>query len=140
MDVITAFLNGIVTENIYMETPAGFEGYGDKGKVVKLNKALYGLKQAPKVWYEHIDTWLTNQGLTRSFSDPNLYYSLNDKGQHTIILLYVDDLLITGDDEANIQLLQSALIEEFEMIDLGASKQYLGAEFQYHSDGIWVHQ
>jgi hypothetical protein len=59
IDVITAFLNGLITKDIHMEILEGFKGYGDPTKVVKLNKAFYGLKQAPKVWYERIDTWLT---------------------------------------------------------------------------------
>jgi hypothetical protein len=59
MDVITAFLNGIIKEDIYMEIPKGFPGAGDPSKVCKINRALYGLKQSPKAWYERIDAWLT---------------------------------------------------------------------------------
>ena len=97
MDVVTAFLNEHLDEEIYMEIPDGFPGAGDPTKVCKINRALYGLKQAPKSWYERIDAWFVLQGLTRSQNDPNLYYSLTN-GKYVIILLYMDDLLITGDN------------------------------------------
>jgi hypothetical protein len=65
-----------------------------------------------------------------------MYYKISDTGLYTIILLYVDDLLITGDDEANINIIQAALKMEFEMTNLGQASQYLGAEFEYHKLGI----
>jgi hypothetical protein len=58
MDIVTAFLNGLIKEDIYLEIPEGLEYYGDPNKVLKLNMALYGLKQVPRVWYERIDSWL----------------------------------------------------------------------------------
>jgi hypothetical protein len=140
MDVVTAFLSGLIKEDIYLEIPEGFEEYGNPTKVLKLNRALYGLKQAPRVWYERIDTWLRNQGLIRSKNDPNLYFYTNSQGQYTIVLLYVDDLLVTGDNDSMIKTIQQALLENFEMTDLGEAKQYLGVEFEYHSSGIYIHQ
>jgi hypothetical protein len=140
MDVITAFLNGAIIEDIFMETPKGFEGHGDPTKVVKLNKALYGLKQIPKVWYDRIDSWLVSQGLTKSDSDSNMYFSINALGKYTVILLHVNDLLITSDDILNIQQIQHALVRDFDMTDLRIASQYLGAEFSYHTSGIWIHQ
>ena len=74
MDVITAFFNGDINEDIFMEIPHGFPGAGNPTLVCKINCALYGLKQAPKAWYDKINSWLHNLGLTRSTSDPNLYY------------------------------------------------------------------
>jgi hypothetical protein len=56
MDVVTAFLNRLIKEDIYLEIPEGFEEYGNSYKVLKLNKAIYGLKQASRVWYERIDS------------------------------------------------------------------------------------
>ena len=85
MDVITAFLNGTLNEEIYMEIPDGFPFAGDATKVCKIKKALYGLKQAPKAWYERINSWLLSQGLSRSKNDPNLYFSRKD-GKLTILL------------------------------------------------------
>jgi transposase InsO family protein len=108
MDVITAFFNGVLNEEVYMEIPAGFSGAGDPTKVCKINRALYGLRQSPKAWYKHIDTWLTSQGLSRSNFDPNLYFA-DDHGKLTIVLLYVDDMLITGDNENEIRRIQTQL-------------------------------
>jgi hypothetical protein len=139
MDVVTAFLNGFLEEEIYMEIPDGFPGAGDPTKVCKINRALYGLKQAPKSWYERIDAWFINQGLKRSENDPNMYYSLKDE-KYVIILLYVDDLLITGDNSQEISRLQSELQKEFEMSDLGTAQNYLGVEIEYHPSGIFLHQ
>ena len=139
MDVITAFLNGTLLEDIYMEIPNGFPNAGDITKVCKINKALYGLKQAPKAWYERIDSWLIAQGLCRSSTDPNLYYS-NHNGKITILLLYVDDLLITGDNYEEISRLKQALHQEFEMTDLGYATNYLGAEIHNRSDIIFICQ
>jgi hypothetical protein len=96
----------------------GFEEYGNPNKVLKLNRALYGLKQAPKVWYERIDSRLRNQGLTHRKNDLNLYFHLNTQGQYIVVLLYVDDLLVTGDKNPMITSLQKALLENFEMTDL----------------------
>lgn len=139
MDVKTAFLNGHLSEEVYMEIPDGFDGAGDPTKVCKLNKALYGLKQAPKAWYSRIDSWLTQQGMKKSTADPNMYCREID-GKHTVVLLYVDDLLITGDNEKEIKKIQAALTKNFEMTNLGLAKLYLGVEFEYTPSGIWLHQ
>jgi hypothetical protein len=78
IDVIIAFLNGILNDEVYMEIPEGFDGAGDPTKVCKINCALYGLRQSPKAWYGRIDTWFIKQGLQRSNYDPNLYFSNKD--------------------------------------------------------------
>jgi hypothetical protein len=77
--------------------------------------------------------------LTKSEADSNLYYFVKE-GKTIMILLYVDDLLLTGDNEEELNRIQSALQEDFEMTDLGIAQNYLGAEFEYHSLGIYVHQ
>ena len=114
MDIVTAFLNRFLDEEIYMEILDRFPEAGDPTKVCKINRALYGLKQAPKSWYKRIDAWFIKQGLERSENDPNLYYSLKDK-KYVIILLYIDDLLIIGDNSQEISRLQSELQKEFKM-------------------------
>ena len=91
MDVKTAFLNPLLNEIVYMTQPKGFE-FDDH--VYHLRKALYGLKQAPRAWYQDIDKFLKTLGFTSSASDPNLYIS-----QDIILILYVDDMLITVKDK-----------------------------------------
>jgi histone deacetylase 1/2 len=139
MDVITAFLNGTINEDVLMEIPEGFPEFGNPTRVCRIKRALYGLKQAPKAWYSRIDAWLTSQGYTRSKYDPNLYFATKD-GKRVFILLYVDDLLITGDDKERIAQLKAALKQEFAMTDLGHAKQYLGAEILRFPHGILITQ
>jgi hypothetical protein len=98
MDVKTAFLNGVIEEEVYIEQPQRFEVEDKKSHVCKLKKDLYGLKQAPRAWYGHIDSFLTSLGFTKSKSDSNLYFKvMND--EPIIILLYVDDLFLTGEEK-----------------------------------------
>ena len=73
LDFKSAFLNGVLEEEIYIEQPPGFVVKGQEAKVLRLKKALYGLKQAPRAWYNIIDQYFTNQGFRRSKSEPTLY-------------------------------------------------------------------
>ena len=139
MDAIIAFLNGNLTDEVYMEIPEGFPGAGDPTKVCRLKRALYGLRQAPRVWYDKINTWLQQQNLRQSDSDPNLFYSVENE-RYTIVLIYVDDMLITGDNKTKILALQRVLTDAFDMTDLGIAHEYLGVEFEYCTSGIWIHQ
>eukprot|EP00253_Pinus_taeda_P010262 PITA_10262 len=95
MDVKTAFLNGFIQEEVYIEQPQGFEVHGKESHVCRLKKALYGLKQAPRAWYSRIDTYLQGMGFTKSEADPNLYFIVIGE-EPLILVLYVDDLVITG--------------------------------------------
>eukprot|EP00253_Pinus_taeda_P004118 PITA_04118 len=97
MDVKTAFLHGSTKEEVYMEQPEGVEIYDRKSHVCKLKKALYGLKQAPRAWYERIDSYLMKLRFNRSEADPNLYFKVEDD-KPLILVLYVDDLFLTGAD------------------------------------------
>jgi hypothetical protein len=98
MDIKTAFPNGVIEEEVYIEKPHGFEVEDKKSHVCKLKKALYGLKQAPRAWYGRIDIFLTSLGFTKSKADSNLYFKvMND--EPVILLLYVDDLFLTGEEK-----------------------------------------
>ena len=78
MDVKTAFLNGIIEEEVYIEQPEGFIVHKKDSHVCKPRKALYGLKQAPRARYGRIDKYLINLGFTKIDADPNLYYKIVD--------------------------------------------------------------
>ena len=95
MDVKTAFLNGFIQEEVYIEQPQGFEVHGKESHVCRLKKALYGLKQAPRAWYSRIDTYLQGLGFTKSEADPNLDFIVISE-EPLILVLYVNDLIITG--------------------------------------------
>ena len=95
MDVKTTFLNGMIEEEVYIKQPQGFEVEDKVTHVCKLKKALYGLKQAPRAWYGRIYSFLTILVFTKSKVDPNLYFKVMDD-EPIILLLYVDDLFLTG--------------------------------------------
>jgi hypothetical protein len=76
MDVKSAFLNGVIEEEVYIEKPQGFEVEDRKSHVYRLKKSLYGLKQAPRAWYGHIDSFLMSLGFTKSKADSNLYFKI----------------------------------------------------------------
>jgi hypothetical protein len=126
MDVKTTFLNGVIEEKVYIEKPQGFEVEDRKSHVCRLKKALYGLKQAPRAWYGRIDSFLTRLGFTKSKEDSNLYFKvMND--EPVILLLYVDDLFLTGEENL-ITECKKRLASKFEMKDLGLMYYFLGLE------------
>ena len=92
------FVNGVLEEEVYIEQPQGFEVKDRVTHVCKLKKALYGLNQAPRAWYGRIDSFLTSLGFTKSKADPKLYMKVVDDGP-VILLLYVDDLFMTGKEK-----------------------------------------
>jgi hypothetical protein len=122
----TAFLNGVIEEEVYIEKPKGFEVEDRKTHVYKLKNALYILKQAPRAWYGKIDGFLTSLGFTKSKADSNLYFKvMND--EPVILLLYVDDLLLIGKENL-ITECKKKLASEFEMKNLGLMHYFLGLE------------
>ena len=126
MDMKTIFLNGVVEEEVYVEQPLGFKTQDRQSHVCRLKKALYGLKQAPRTWYRRIDSFLMSLGFTKSKADPDLYYKVVDEDQ-VILLLYVDDLFLTGDEKLILDSKRKLTIE-FEMKDLGMMHYFLGLE------------
>jgi len=126
LDVKNAFLNGDLHEEVYMDPPPGFE---KKGKLVcKLKKSLYGLKQSPREWFEKFTQAMKERGFTQAQSDHTIFYkhSKDDKG--AILIVYVDDIIVTGDDQTELESLKGYLSSKFELKDLGALKYFLGME------------
>ena len=138
MDVKTAFLNSVIKEEVYIDQPQGFEVEEKWTRICKLKKAMYGLKQDPRAWYGRIDSFLTSMGFTKSKVDPNLYFKVIDD-EPVILLLYVDDLFLTG-NEKQIKECKKKLAEEFEMKDLGLMHYFLGLEVWQSSEGIFLNQ
>ena len=126
MDVKTAFLNEVIEEEVYIEQPEGFETHEKKSHVCRLNKALYGLKQAPRAWNGQIDGYLQKMGFVKSDVHPNLYY-LVVESEPLILVLYVDDLFLTGSSRL-IEDCKKNLATEFDMKDLGRMHYFLGLE------------
>jgi hypothetical protein len=109
-----------------IEQPQGFVIHGKESHVFKLKKSLYGLKQTPKAWYARIDSYLMRLGFTKSDEDPNLYYKV-ENGFPSILVLYVDDLFLTGDEKL-IDGSKRELTLEFKMKDMGLMHYFLGLE------------
>ncbi|KAG5549866.1 hypothetical protein RHGRI_014986 [Rhododendron griersonianum] len=126
LDVKTAFLHGDLEEEIYMEQPEGFKEKGKENLVCKLKKSLYGLKQAPRQWYKKFDSFMVDHGYSRTTSDHCVFVKKFPDGNFIILLLYVDDMLIVGQDSMKINELKLELSKSFAMKNLGPAKQILG--------------
>jgi hypothetical protein len=138
MDVKIAFLNGEINEEVYVEQPLGFETHDRETHVCRLKKALYGLKQAPRAWYGRIDNFPMSLGFTKRSADPNLYFKVED-GEPVILLLYVDDLFLTGAKKLIIKC-KRKLVAKFKMKYLGMMHYFLGLEVWQRSNGIFLNQ
>ena len=125
MDVKSAYLNGELEEDIYMQQPEGYVVAGKEQLVCKLSKALYGLKQAGRTWHTKIDVVLQRQQFTALDAD-HCVYIRQQHGCTTIIALYVDDLLIACSQAAHLTLVKQGLTAQFDMEDLGEASFLLG--------------
>ena len=127
MDVKSAFLNGVLEEEIYMEQPTGFVVAGQETRVCRLKKALYGLKQASRAWNLQFHGVLTGLGFTRTFSDAGVYVCHQHGGDGAlIIILYVDDITLLGSSLEKVKRMKESLSNRYEMSDLGEIESYLG--------------
>ena len=138
MDVESTFLHGYLHEEIYMEQPPGFI-QNDSSLVFCLRKSLYGLKQAPPAWYAKMDRFLLNNGFSRCHSDNTVYTKKVGKSL-IILVLYIDDLILTSSDPNHINHVNSSLERKFEMTDLGHLHYFLGLQFLQSKEGITLSQ
>ena len=127
LDVNNAFLQGHLSENVYMQQPTGFVDQDHPSYVCKLQKAIYGLKQAPRAWYHELRTFLLTSGFKNSHADTSLFV-LTTAGHSMYILVYVDDLIITGDNTQMINSFVDVLAHRFSIKDLGQLSYFLGGE------------
>ena len=120
-----------------MDQPPGFEKYFSAGSplVCKLNKAIYGLKQAPRSWFHTLCHSLCTLKFTQSKADPCLFIH-HTPSAVAYLVVYVDDLLITGSDEAQVQSLIHAMSKMFSLKDMGDVSYFLGIEFVRSSSEI----
>ncbi|KAJ9566348.1 hypothetical protein OSB04_002314 [Centaurea solstitialis] len=125
IDVKTAFLNGKLTEDVYMEQPGGFEDPKNPNKVCKLLKSIYGLKQASRSWNLHFDERIKEFGFAKSEFEPCVYTKFSGSIV-TFLVLYVDDILLIGNNVPTLQSVKSWLRKCFQMKDLGEAAYILG--------------
>ncbi|WVZ25126.1 hypothetical protein V8G54_003670 [Vigna mungo] len=125
-DVKNTFLHGEISEEIYMDSPPGMTDSNEM-RVCKLKKALYGLKQSPRAWFGRFTKSMKAFGYRASNSDHTLFFK-RGKGKITALIIYVDDMIVTGNDQDEISSLQQYLASEFKMKQLGNLKYFLGIE------------
>jgi hypothetical protein len=138
MDVKSAFLNGFLDKEVYVDQPPGYEVKDQEQKVYKLKKALYGLKQAPRAWYSRIDSYLIANGFSRSENEPTLYVKTDPPGNILLVCIYVDDMIYTGN--LMLQEFKTVMQKEFEMTDMGLMRYFLGLEVDQSDQGIFICQ
>lgn len=137
LDVKTAFLNGDLNEVIYMDQPEGYED--NSGRKCKLKKSLYGLKQAPRQWYEKFQNFVMKLGFKQLNSEPCIFIRhVNSK--KIIMALYVDDLLISGSNIQEVNVIIDLLCKEFEMSKSEKASDFLGIRMEFTPDGLFLDQ
>ncbi|GJX29094.1 putative RNA-directed DNA polymerase [Tanacetum coccineum] len=139
MDVKTAFLNGDLEEEIYMNQPEGFIAPGQEGKVCRLVKSLYGLKQAPKQWHQKFDHTMLESGFKINECDKCVYVKDTSSG-YVILCLYVDDMLIIGSNDKMIKSTKDMLKSKFDMKDMGLADVILGIKIIRTHNGLVLSQ
>ena len=141
MDAVTAFLNGEIEEDIYMQLPDGYNNTNSSNKVCKLRKALYGLKQSPRAWYLKLDHKLHQLGFKRSIADNSIYTKITATG-FVLLALYVDDFLLSSNNITLLRAIKSQLQQSFKMKDLGEAHYILGMQIARNraEKSIHLHQ
>ncbi|RVW63728.1 Retrovirus-related Pol polyprotein from transposon RE2 [Vitis vinifera] len=123
-----------------MEQPPGFVAQGESGLVCRLRRSLYGLKQSPRAWFGRFSSVVQEFGMLRSTADHSVFYHHNSLGQCIYLVVYVDDIVITGSDQDGIQKLKQHLFTHFQTKDLGKLKYFLGIEIAQSSSGVVLSQ
>ena len=124
MDVVTAFLNGTLDEEIYMQQPEGYIKPGSEHLVCKLERSLYGLKQSPRCWNKAFHNYLVKIGFKQTTADPCVY--VREGNTLTIVAVYVDDLIILAENDDEMKSIKADLTKKFKMKDMGELHYCLG--------------
>ncbi|WZZ19965.1 hypothetical protein YC2023_121352 [Brassica napus] len=138
-DVNHAFLQGKLEDNVYMLQPPGFVDKDNPTAVCKLHKAIYGLKQAPRAWYNELRRFLIASGFKNSLADASLFI-YNNNGVLLYMLIYVDDIILTGNNQTHLNNFITSLSTRFSLKDLGQLSYFLGIEAHYSSQGLLLTQ
>jgi hypothetical protein len=139
MDVKSAFLNGPIKEEVYVEQPPGFEDSEYPNHVYKLSKALYGLKQAPRAWYECLRDFLITNGFKVGKADPTLFTKTiaNDL---FVCQIYVDDIIFGSTNNSTCEEFSRIMVQKFEMFMMGELKYFLGFQVKQLQEGTFISQ
>jgi hypothetical protein len=139
MNMKSAFLNGLVKEEVYVEQPPDFEDSEYPTHVYKLSKALYGLKQAPRAWYECLRYFLITNGFKVRKADPTLFTKTIAKDLF-MCQIYVDDIIFGSTNKSSCEEFSRIMIETFEMSMMGELKYFLGFQIKQLQEGTFICQ
>ncbi|KAG5561088.1 hypothetical protein RHGRI_004190 [Rhododendron griersonianum] len=139
MDVKSAFLNGFISEEVFVKQPPGFQNHEFPDHVFKLSKALYGLKQAPRAWYDRLSKFLIENGFSKGKIDTTLFIKTKD---HDILVvqIYVDDIIFGATNESLCKDFAKCMQGKFEMSMMGELTYFLGLQIKQSTDGIFINQ
>jgi hypothetical protein len=139
MDVKSAFLNGPIMEEVYVEQPPGFEDSEYPNHVYKLSKALNWLKQAPRAWYECLRDFLITNGFKVGKANPTLFTKIVSKDLF-ICQIYVDDIIFGSTNKSTFEEFSRIMIQKFEMSMMGELKYFLGFQIKQLQEGTFINQ
>jgi hypothetical protein len=139
MDVKSAFLNGVIEEEVYVKQPPRFENELYPHRVYRLKRALYGLKQAPRAWYGRLRGFLLSRGFVMGTMDRTLFL-LKHGNDLLIVQIYVDDIVFGGSSNNLVAKFADEMSREFEMSMMGELQYFLGLQIKKVKDGTFVHQ
>ena len=139
LDVKNVFFNRDLKEEVYMKPPPGFNEKF-RTKVYKLKRSLYGLKQFHRAWFERFTNFVKSQGYDQGQYDHTLFTKRSIEDKIYVLIVYVDDIILTGDDIVEMSILKQNLAMEFEIKDLGQLKYFLGMEVARSNKDIVVSQ
>jgi hypothetical protein len=139
MDVKSAFLNGPIKEEVYVEQPPSFEDSEYPNHVYKLSKALYGLKQAPRAWYECPRDFLITIGFKVGKADSTLFTKTIAK-ELFLCQIYVDDIIFGSTNKSSCEEFSRIMIQKFKMSMMGELKYFLGFQIKQLQEGTFICQ
>jgi hypothetical protein len=139
MDMKSAFLNGVIHEEVYVRQPLGFESPKYPDRVYKLSKALYGLKQAPRAWYARLKMFLLEHGYVMGSVNKNLF-TLNHDTNFLLVQIYVDDIIFSGSSHTLVSRFQEMMESEFQISMMEELTFLLGIQVKQTKQGTFVHQ
>ncbi|WKA03443.1 hypothetical protein VitviT2T_021550 [Vitis vinifera] len=139
MDVKSAFLNGFINEEVYVEQPPGFQSFNFPNHVFRLKKTLYGLKQAPRAWYERLSKFLLKKGFKMGKIDTTLFIKTKDNDM-LLVQIYVDDIIFGATNVSLCEEFSKCMHSEFEMSMMGELNFFIGLQIKQLKEGTFINQ
>ena len=139
-DVENAFLNGELEEEVFTDLPPRFKVDPEINKVFKLKRTLYDLKQSSKAWFKRFDKAVTCNGFNQNQVNHTMFYKHKGNDKVVVLIVYVDDIILTGNDKTKLTFVKKKLADDFQIKDLGTLKYFLGMEFVRSKSTIFVNQ